>query len=344
MIRNAEVINFRGLKEARLSDCKRVNIVVGANASGKTALLEALFLASGGSPEIVSRFRSWRGVELGAGHPMPADYLFRDMFNGFRKDTRVSISLETDPYGPRKLEIYYNNSQVVQLSGFHPNMPQQFVQGPISFDWTYKGGSTSITPLMGPLGAVQMPNSAPMEKENFFFTSGNNYSSAETATRFSTLSQQYKHQEVVDIFTSEFPQITGIGVEIFNGIPALAGSVEEIPQKLPLSLISGGVNKFATLLCSIHGQENSISFIDEIENGFYFERFPSLWRHLYGLAVKNDAQIFASTHSAECLEAASMLAADHPDDFAVVHMEREGPHRMAGNQLVFAFEQKIEIR
>ena len=45
MITSLEVENFRGFRKIELSDLRRINIIVGDNSSGKTAFLEAIFLA-----------------------------------------------------------------------------------------------------------------------------------------------------------------------------------------------------------------------------------------------------------------------------------------------------------
>jgi recombinational DNA repair ATPase RecF len=44
MMRSLSIENFRSYRELHLSPLRRVNILVGDNGSGKTALLEALFL------------------------------------------------------------------------------------------------------------------------------------------------------------------------------------------------------------------------------------------------------------------------------------------------------------
>jgi AAA ATPase-like protein len=63
MIKSAEIRNFRCFDFVKLTDCRTLNVVVGPNASGKTAILESLFLALGVSPEIALRLRTWRGFE-----------------------------------------------------------------------------------------------------------------------------------------------------------------------------------------------------------------------------------------------------------------------------------------
>jgi predicted ATPase len=55
MAKTIDIKNFRAFSNVTLPDCRRVNIVVGENGSGKTALLEALFLTVGGNPEVALR-------------------------------------------------------------------------------------------------------------------------------------------------------------------------------------------------------------------------------------------------------------------------------------------------
>jgi recombinational DNA repair ATPase RecF len=62
MIETIKIRNFRSYDDVEIKDARRINVIVGENGSGKTALLEALFLAMGPSPEIALRTRLWRGT------------------------------------------------------------------------------------------------------------------------------------------------------------------------------------------------------------------------------------------------------------------------------------------
>src|SRR5437016_1643178 len=62
MLKSLSINNFRCFKKVRLEGLKRVNIVTGRNATGKTALLESLFMAGGGSPLVVLKLRAFRGM------------------------------------------------------------------------------------------------------------------------------------------------------------------------------------------------------------------------------------------------------------------------------------------
>ena len=65
MISTLHVYNFKGLKDLPLSRLKRFNLFVGMNNSGKSSLLEALYLvASGVSPYAIEAVLKFRGYTL----------------------------------------------------------------------------------------------------------------------------------------------------------------------------------------------------------------------------------------------------------------------------------------
>src|SRR5271166_6060768 len=82
MIERLTIRNFRCFESLDLQKFARVNIVVGENASGKTAFLESLFFGGGGNPEIALRFRAWRGLGLMQAARTRASYqaLWRELF------------------------------------------------------------------------------------------------------------------------------------------------------------------------------------------------------------------------------------------------------------------------
>ncbi len=63
MIRSLEIERFRCFNSVKLDDVRKFNVITGPNGSGKTALLEALFVAGGNTAEIYLRANIWRGKE-----------------------------------------------------------------------------------------------------------------------------------------------------------------------------------------------------------------------------------------------------------------------------------------
>ena len=60
--KNIEIKNFRGIDHLKIDDFSRVNVFLGQNSSGKSSVLECLFLMMGMSnpnlPQNINSFRS----------------------------------------------------------------------------------------------------------------------------------------------------------------------------------------------------------------------------------------------------------------------------------------------
>ena len=88
MLTCVRVRNFRGLRDLKVDEMARINLFAGFNNSGKTTLLEALFLlATASNPQKFSL--TARGIESVAGHlESVADVLWKPMFSEFDASKR----------------------------------------------------------------------------------------------------------------------------------------------------------------------------------------------------------------------------------------------------------------
>jgi putative AbiEii toxin of type IV toxin-antitoxin system len=324
MIKSVELRNFRSFNRAKLENLSRVNIVVGDNGSGKTALLEGIFLAAGPSPEIALRARQWRGFE-GERYTGTVEELERalwgDLFHKFDFEKTATVNLIGTQYHNRTLKITARHknpltalSRKRRRAGEKPSTDPL----PIEFRWQ--------TPLRNDLviyprfedGRLYLPYMPETEIRASFFAANRTYSALETAQRFSSLSKSFGDEKFVRLFTEHFHRITGLSIQSSAQVPMLFATVTNIPEKIPLSLTSGGMNKLAAILLAPANQPGGVVIIDEIETGFYHKRLPMIWKSIHALAVEYKSQVFASTHSAECLEAVAELAEQYPEDFSII--------------------------
>jgi AAA15 family ATPase/GTPase len=73
---------------------------------------------------------------------------------------------------------------------------------------------------------------------------------------------------------------------------------------LPLVLMGQGLGRFASILLRIANARNGVVMVDEIENGFHYSVMEKVWRAIGEAARRFDVQVFATTHSWECIGAA----------------------------------------
>jgi len=324
MIRTADIKEFRCFEHVSLKDCRTINVVVGKNASGKTALLEAMFLTLGLSPEVALRFKRWRGYETTVrGNSAEIDKaIWRDLFNGFDLDKTVDVNLEGTDNHSRRLKIRYREFSDVIMSPEFAAANVVF-NSPVVFEYKRpKSVEKKVTAQLVD-GQYHFRGVDTVASKAAFFASGYPFPHHENIDRFSTISKSRGERELIDAISSEFGFVRGIEILSSGGEPMLHVDTPWFEEKIPLSGISAGVAKLVYLLIAIIAMPQSVLFIDEIENGFYYDRFPSLWGTLYRLCKAHDVQIFASTHSWECLEGLKTALNDHADDVSFIRSTME---------------------
>ena len=73
-------------------------------------------------------------------------------------------------------------------------------------------------------------------------------------------------------------------------------------ELMPISFYGDGLNKFFRYLLEIYLNKGKRLMIDEIDTGIHYSRMQSNFKSLIELAHNHKVQLFATTHSKECLE------------------------------------------
>jgi hypothetical protein len=382
MIESLKIKNFRSFEDLSLEGLGRLNVVVGKNASGKTALLEAIFLGLGGSPELVNRFRAWRG--LGGMPVIPRtrrmyEELWNDIFFRLNADQAVEISTEGHPENKRSVKIYYSPQAAagttIPVSGTvsgqksdgdsaamqppvaaKPSASDSSVIVPVVFEFTDGGGGKvtyrlDINP-MGMLNAtiVETSGLASPALSSFFpscFTG--TFGPQEAAVQYSNLSKADKEDEFLKLLRQVYPDIQKLSHELNAGVSMVYCKLADMEKKLPAGMVSGGIYKLLAILLGIAATPKGIVLVDELENGFYYETLPKIWGLLLTFAKEYDVQVFASTHSLECLRALSDGLGGNEDQFRLLRAERDKDGKptvrlFPGESLHAAIEADIEVR
>jgi AAA15 family ATPase/GTPase len=348
MIESAELENFRCFERVTMRGCKRINVIVGKNASGKTALLEALFLAVGPSPELATRFKRWRSFEqtMGGTQEDIEKAMWSDLFYRLDLDRRISVSLQGSGPHTRSLTIDYGRFDKAAST----SASAQWAPSPILFRWiNAKRRLIKVRPQFTGL-SFEFHGAEHPPVEATFFASTYPVSNQENVKRFSVLSKVRGEENLVEAIRREFPFIHGIDIQSYAGVSMLHADIPSLPEKIPLNLVSSGVAKLTTLLLAVTAQPSGVLFVDEIENGFHYERYESIWRAINNASSRErpNVQLFASTHSQECLQALARAFKEDPEDLAIIQVTQEKGISVArvadGADAIAAIEGGIEIR
>ena len=141
------------------------------------------------------------------------------------------------------------------------------------------------------------------------------FQAKENAKRFSNLSKQNREEEVIKWVRELFPQVRNLTIETIGGQPVLYALMDSLPEKIPVSVLSGGINKYLAILLAICVNDEGAVLIDDFENGFYYQNYKDIARSLITACEVHKVQLFASSHSYEFLQAILPAVSEKEDSF-----------------------------
>jgi len=114
--------------------------------------------------------------------------------------------------------------------------------------------------------------------------------------------------------------------------------------------LGDGFYKYLSILFSIVICRNSYLFIDEIENGIHYTNLDKLWEIILTLSREQNVQVFATTHSKECIESYARVAKklnDKDITYTVLTKLKDGSIDAGvydSNMFINTIEQEHEVR
>jgi hypothetical protein len=353
MIERIAIQNFRCFSELEVSGLRRMNVVVGGNSSGKSAFLESLLMCAGAAaPNVAFQLRAFR--QMGTQIQVQADTaayesLWQDLFHWLDRNKTISIVATGDSGDSRVLRVFYV-ATTTQTLPFGQQPIGSGLLPQIVFEWQRAGNPPiQVKPKLTASG-LQIEGASVDHFPIAMFGLHVADPPEDNAKRFSELSKAGRVQPVVDAMKSEYPFVENLSIEYNNGIGMVFASLAGRREKLPVALISDGVNKLLSVLLAIASFPQGMILIDEFESGFYYKRLPSIWESVYAFARFNEVQIFATTHSQECLHAVVPVLQKNAHDFCLLRANRMAEDsasvivRFEGEQLLSALSKDGEIR
>jgi predicted ATPase len=346
MIKSIGIENFRCFRKMEAEGLKRINVIVGPNGSGKTALLEAIFLASGASPELAHRLRLFRGMgttlEISGVEGLEAAW--KNLFHNFNQRKSISIELAATDMLSRKLDVTVGGTEELRLP---LQTGRATLTAPVRFVWTdankhvFESRPTIVDDKLT-FPQARTPNKIVFVPANF------RLAPEEAAKRLSSLSRVNAATDLVETLTDAYPEIEAISVENSDGSWEVFVQLTGLEERIPLALYSAGASRLVAMMLSIASATGGTVLIDEIENGFYYKTLGEVWRVLTTLAEEFKCQLFVSTHSAECLRALAPLVEAQPDVFSLANLEKKGVESRvtvsSGEVMAAAIESGFEVR
>jgi len=336
--------NFRTFEDLTIDRLGRVNLIVGKNNVGKTALLEALWIW------VHQEFWYDLATVLEKRYPEEREELRREVVDRrfqalsslwFGKPNRSQISGKDISLGapddPRRLYVRFREETDQSLM----RMSREEVKNPLvqvrrKKNERHEQSRVSIAdPDTSDLSSAQDFNFS-----GKFVSSGGIYRGDATKLYDEVVRQNQKDRlidllqivepDAKDVNWIEEPQLSfTLSAERIR--PELLGYQGRIPviskpgtgRSLPLEMFGEGTKRAVWLGCALVTSKGGILLIDEIENGLHHSVQPDLWRMIFETAQDLDVQVFATTHSHDCVEAFQQVSEKNPETGMVIQLRRK---------------------
>lgn len=125
--------------------------------------------------------------------------------------------------------------------------------------------------------------------------------------------------------------------------------VDDVKERLPLKSFGEGMTRLLGISLSLVQCENGMLLIDEIESGLHYSVLLDVWRFIFKTARDLNVQVFATTHSSDCIKAFQRAAEeDKQDEGMLIRLVRKGDKIKAvlfdEKELETVVENDIEVR
>src|SRR5271157_300240 len=323
MIQSLHISGFKLFREFTLPKLGRLNLFVGENNTGKSCLLEAIGLYAGRTPvtdiletasrRSTGRLRAWipEGMnEESSSLRHPVFDLFHWVGSSFKPPIVIekigdSSPLRVDFGFHQRVTDEHGVGRYVPVPPAARNTITENVEIALP---VYRGDKQVglITRRMLPLRGriVDTEKLFNEDASAVAHLPAGGFSDEKAASMWDTLVQGPSQGLVLDWLRMLEPRIEDlayIGDEGFqrNRVALLKVEAE---GRIPLRSMGDGLTRLFHVGLAMASASKGVLLIDEFENGLHWTVQEKLWNALSKAAQKFSVQIFATTHSRDCIE------------------------------------------
>jgi AAA15 family ATPase/GTPase len=326
LIRDLTIKGYRCFEDFSMNGLTRVNLLVGNNNSGKTSFLEAVYLlvnqpSMGTVQTTIREIFENRGefsqqVEMvnNQSKQIITQKFFLDrFFYGFGKNKLDKFSI-LGRENSEQIKVF-SFLETEELSFYYPEDVSTFNDMSTStLDWVPCAFfDFSITGIMKKqlisdfdeisTGELALKKDFSLLIQNSFFLSNRQISFDEIAKLWDKINLSPKEDIVIEALKIIIPDVERVGFSISPGMNTIKLKLKDQTELVPLSSMGDGMNRILTLAMALVSTEKGVLLIDEIETGLHYEAQLDMWRLVLKTAQDLDVQVFATTHSWDCIAA-----------------------------------------
>lgn len=325
MISELTIENYRGIRNLKLDNLGKINIIAGANNTGKTSILEVIR-----SLEAPNSIRNW--VSIGRRGDvkfyMPPRYrlnsydimkslfsvdndLVGDSIKFYGLNNQETFCVEIKGSFSRtfvskdKLDVFYSIAASVKDEDEEEEV-DEYETDVLSLKFKVDGEESGITDLYSGqvrnmFKDVQDDNKAIVE--NVVYISPTQHSSMERYfnSLFKEPEMYVEFVEVMKLFDPGFVSVNAVTDELSHSRKHVVLSKNH-KEGLLLDAYGDGMKKAMLLLSAVIKAKNGVLLLDEFETAIHVSAMKMVFGVILNTAMKYNVQIFMTSHSIEAIE------------------------------------------
>lgn len=328
---SVEISNFRAFKKLKVDKLKRLNLIGGFNGVGKTAFLETLFFYLDRKlPIALLKPMGWRRLEMFG--PLDVGQFLYD-----RSIPSAEIACKnrngmdelvlTNELPPPNIALTIPTSEIpagvgTMASNRKGMSIKLFKSGTVSEE------SYLIPAENGAIGHVAKASDSTVPSGTILSIS-NRAGPQEVAQRLSALIKSRRTPALITALRQLVPELQGLQTLQEGGVPQIYAEVGN--EFLPVQMLGDGFQNLLHTLLGIMNSRDGVLLLDEIDAALHYSKISTIWTIIARMADEENCQVFATTHSRECINSAAdgIRSAGRGADFQYLRLERaaDGEHR-----------------
>ena len=373
-MKSISIKNYKNLRDLTIDSLSKVNLVVGMNNAGKSTLLEAISIfAASGDVAFLKKVLELRGVatlfstdeehlvekelegfltlytamNLDSFHVSPIEFSANHQGSNVTiaiKMVNIAEERDTDNSGEMITRRRIIDNQSADSFGFNILKGLTIsVDNAISHMYVFRNTRT---------GRISLEKQFPCE-----YVQTAQISSKDNPRYFDNIALSDLEKELIQALNIVDDQIDAINFlkdykqtlssREDNRVPMIVykGST----QRYRLSTMGDGINRILTIILAMLNCKNGVLLVDEFDNGLHYSVQTKLWKMVYRLANTLNVQVFATTHSDDCIKSFIEADKDGDGDGKLIRLENRNGDIVSvpfenKERVEFAINNDIELR
>lgn len=323
LLPSLEIQRFRTFEYLHIERFGQVNLIVGRNNVGKSSVLEAIRLyANLGAPHVLldildsrdDRFDRDSDFRLAAMKEGPA---VQHLFHGYpplrmitdplrigpfkAPDSTLSIGVEWTRYqtgGNKEELVTVENPDLSSDTELIPALSLRI------------GGTTRLFRLDRDFAShfrrwQHQPRTFLELATPCVCVGPHGLSLEEQERMWESIALSDLERDVIESLNIVYPGVDAIAIlaDSKTGSPSVRVKHPSFNRPHPLKSLGDGTARLFGLTLALVSAKGGILLIDEIENGIHYSVLPDVWKFIAKVAKRLNVQVFATSHSLDCITA-----------------------------------------